>query len=239
MKYLLMLGSSINEFLGSIYATLTEFFQTINLDSHLAVFCEYNILVCFIAFALILPYFIFFDKEQTAYNFANPKNIVIMLFLFGVYYLLENRPVNLSAIGLGTITINPFLLIIVAKLYGAIPAAAFGVAEYFLACITSPNDPLMFGLFFIYAIGGLIHGFFLYNHRTSFWRCLVSRIVTVVFCNIILLSFVRAGTYAQLELLSIFIPQTITSNILQIPIQAFVGYVFLRLIKILRKRFDF
>ncbi len=173
-------------------------------------------------------------------NYVDPKNLVIMLCLLGLYYFLADKSVNLSEVGLGTITINPFLLMVVAKLYGAIPTAVFGAAEYFIyATFVNHDDPLMFALFFIYAIGGLIHGYLLYNHKTAFWRCLVTRIITVILCNIFLISFVRAGTYTNIEVLSTFIPQTITSNILQVPVQAIVGYISLRLIKLLKANFEF
>ncbi len=239
MKYLVAAGFGISDFLNYVYSSLTIFFQGIQLDKYLSFFCEYNLLVSVFVFLLFATYFVFFDKMKTYHNLTLPKNLSILLCLLFLYYFLSNKSVNLSALGLGTITINPFLLMVVAKLYGAIPTAVFGAAEYFIMCIKNSNDPLMFSLFFIYAVGGMIHGWILYEHKTSFWRCLLARVITAILCNIILIPFVRAGTYTHAEALSVFIPQTITSNILQVPIQSFVGYIALRLIKLLRKKFDF
>ncbi len=239
MHYFVTLGTNINTSLNNIYAALTVFFQSINIDERLAFFCRYHLLISILVFLPMLAYFVFFDKKATYRNFILPKNLVIMLVFFGIYCFMSDKTVSLSYIGLGTITINPIILLVVAKLYGAIPAAVFGVAEYFYMCVETQDDPLMISLFFIYAIGGMLHGWILYEQKSSFWRCLLARVVTVILCNIILIPLVRASFFSHSAPISVFIPQTITSNILQIPIQTIVSYVALQLIKILRRNFDF
>lgn len=239
MEYIMAFASTINSFLSYIYSSLTLFFKSINLDGILAPFCKYNLLISFLIFAALTVYFVFFDKKQSLRNFEDPKNLIITLCFLPIYVVLSNRNLNLSSFGLGTITVHPFLLIIIAKLYGPVFTGAFGAAEYLLFYVKNPNDPLMFSLFFIYAIGGFLHGWIIYDYKTSFWRCILARLVTVVLCNVILIPLVRAGTYTHAAPLSEFIPQTITTNILQIPIQAILGYLSLRLIKLLRRRFEF
>ncbi len=239
MEYLAIIGEAINNFLNNIYSILTEYFQSINLDGIMAGFCKYHLVVSMVVFLLILTYFIFFDEDKTYLNLMIPKNIVILLVVFGLFYAVSDKSVNLSVIGLGTITVTPVLLMAVGKLYGAIPAAVFGAAEYFVISAKDQSAPLMTALFFIYAIGGLIHGWLLYKEHTAFWRCLVARVFTVILCNILLIPLVRASFYAHAEPLSVFIPQTITTNVLQIPIQATLGYFVLYIIKKLREQFDF
>lgn len=239
MKYLMAVASSIEGFLSYTYSLLTAFFQSIGLDQKLSLFCKYHLIISFVVFIILITYFLFFDKKQSINNFEGPKNLAITLCFLPIYAFLSDKNLNLSALGLGTVSIHPFLLIIIAKLYGPIFTAAFAAAEYLIFYVMNPNDPLMFSLFFIYAVGGMLHGWVLYEHRTSFWRCLVARLITVTLCNVILIPLVRAGTYTHAAPLSVFIPQTITTNILQIPIQAFIGYISLRLIKLLRMRFEF
>ncbi len=239
MNYLMSVASVIKDLLNLLYSNLTQAFQSIHLDERLAFLCKYHLVICLLFFLAFSVYTVFFYKKQSFVNFENPVKLVITILLLFMYYFLADKSINLSSFGLGLITVHPFLLIIVAKLYGPWPAASFGAVEYLLSRIGSSDGPPMFAIFFIYAIGGMIHGLILYERKTAFWRCLLARLVTVVLCNVFLLALVRAGTYTHTDPLSVFIPQTITTNILQIPIQAILGYISLLLIKKLRQYFEF
>lgn len=233
------IASYINIMLNGLYSSLTTFFQSIHLDDKLEFFCTNHLLVCSVLFSLMLVYFIFFDKTKSYMSFTNPVNIVVVLIFIPIYSFISTKNISLDFLGLDAVTIHSFILIIIAKLYGPLMAGAFGGLEYILSFISNPNTPLMFSMFFIYSIGGLIHGWVLYEKKTSFWRCFLARFLTVLLCNIFLISFARAGTYTHQEALSVFIPKTITSNIIQLPIQAVIGYISLLLLRELRKKFDF
>lgn len=239
MNYLLSFATSLKTALDTLYATLTVFLQNINLDEKLQFFCEYHLVVSFTVFALMLVYFIFYDKKQSYLNFTYPKNIIIFLLFFPIYYLTASKNINLEALGLGSVAIHSFILVVLGKLYGPIMTGAFGGAEYIISYIISPGSPLMISMFFIYAIGGFVQGWILYEYKTSFWRCFLARFLAVILCNVILISFVRAGIYTHLVPLSVFIPQTIVTNIIQLPIQSVIGYIALLILKKLRKKFDF
>lgn len=239
MVFLLSFASYVSNFLNGIYEFLTETLQSIDIDNKLQFLCEYNILVSFIVFAAFFAYTLFIRKDKSYWNFRDPVNIIITIILLALYAFFADRSINLSAFGLGTVLVHPFTLIIIAKLYGPMVAAGFGAAEYIISFIQNPNDPLMFGLFFIYTLGGLIHGLILYERKTSYLRCLWARLAAVLVCNIILIPLVRAGVYTHEAPLSVFIPQTITTNIIQVPIQALLGYVSLIFVRWFRERFQY
>lgn len=239
MNFLIELALPLKNMLDSLYAVLTAYFQNINLDDKLAFFCTNHLLVSSIIFILLLVYFIFFDKSKSYLSFTEPVNIVVVLIFIPIYTFLADRNINLDQLGLGSISIHSFILIVLGKLYGPLMTAAFGALEYILSYIASPNNPLMFSMLFIYAIGGLLHGWILYEKKTSFWRCFLSRFITILLCNIFLISFVRAGIYTHLVPISVFIPQTITSNIIQLPIQAVIGYISLLMLREIRKKLEF
>lgn len=244
MNLLLSAAVAVRKFLDAVYNSLTYILQKINIDSHLAIFCKYHLLICIIIFAALLVYFIKYDKKQSFVNFIDPKNFCIAIVLMAAYTFLSSRGINLKNFGLGTVLIQPVILIIIAKLYGPLFAGAFSTLGYILSYLWlmrggGSATPFMIGLLFVYAIGGMIHGWILYEHKTSFWRCLVARIAGVVLCNIILIPLVRIGVYTHSEPLSVFIPKTLATNMLQIPFQAIIGYAVLRGIKILRGKFEF
>lgn len=244
MNLLLSLAVGVRKFLDAVYNSSTAALQKMNIDSHLAIFCKYHLLICIIIFAAMLIYFIKYDKTQSYYNFIDPKNYCISIVLMGVYVFLSSRGINLKSFGLGTVLIQPIILIIIAKLYGPLFAGGFSTLGYIFSFLWlmrggGSATPFMIGLLFAYAIGGMIHGWILYEHKTSFWRCLVARLVGVFLCNIILIPLVRIGVYTHSEPLSVFIPKTLVTNMLQIPFQAVIGYLALRGIKILRGKFEF
>lgn len=250
MNYLSAFATSANAFLNRLYSWLTIHLQSINIDGRLELLCRYNVLISIIVFAIMLAYLIIFDGKQNIFNkkkindfgihnFENPINITVCVCLVPIYIFLSNKTVNLASFGLGTVSIHAIVLIIVAKLYGPLVAGAFGAVQCFASYIENPGDPLMLGLFFIYAVGGMIHGLILYGYPTSLWRCFVTRCIAVFVCNIVLIPLVRAGVYTYNSPLSVFIPQTITTNLVQIPVQSVAGYVALLGVKFLQKHIKF
>lgn len=236
LNLLVSLFDPINSALGVMYESLVSFFQYIKLDDALSFFCKYHLLICALIFVLMLIYFCAFDKSRSYMSFTEPWNIIIVLCFIPVYMFFSERNMDLSLFKLGTVSIHSFILIIIAKLYGPIMTATFGGLEYILSYINNPNSPLMMSLFFVYAIGGLIHGWILYEKRTAFWRCLVARILAVFLCNVILIAFVRAGVYG--DPISMTIPAALATNIIQIPIQSLIGYIALLLLRFIRQKME-
>lgn len=237
MNFISNIRTSVEEFLNQFFAILTSFFQSINLDENLEFLCTYNLLVCSIIFIALLVYFIFFDKTKSYYEFAEPMNIVVLLICIPIYSTLSEKSVSLEFLGLGSIPIHSFILIVLAKYYGPLITAAFAGFEYILTYISTP-DNFMFSVLFIYSIGGLIHGWLLYEKKASFWRCLLARFLTILLCNIMLLSFVRAGEYSHNSMLSYFIPNSIVSGLIQLPLQAVLGYFALLAVKFVRVKLE-
>ena len=237
IDFLLKIFDPFNEFLGVIYKGMIAFFQDIKLDDTLAFFCKYHLLICSLIFVIMLIYFCVYDKSKSYSSFKEPWNIIIVLAFIPVYMFFSERNLDFSIVGLGSIPIHSFILIVIAKLYGPLMTAAFGGLEYILSYIANPNSPLMISLFFVYAIGGMIHGWILYEKKTAFWRCLVARVLAVVLCNALLISFVRAGVYG--DPISTTIPATLTTNIIQVPIQTVIGYISLLILRFIRKKLEF
>ncbi len=237
MEFFVRLFDPINDFLGSIYENLILYFQHIKLDDALAFFCKYHLLICSLIFFLMLVYFCTFDKSKSYLSFREPWNIIIVLVFIPIYMTLSEKNMNLSTVGLGTVPIHSFILLIIAYLYGPLMTAAFGGLEYILSYINNPNSPLMISLFFVYAIGGLIHGWILYEKKISLWRCALVRFLSILLCNVILICFVRAGVYG--DPISITIPSALTSGIIQLPIQTVIGYVALHITQYLVENLNF
>ena len=100
-----------------------------------------------------------------------------------------------------------------------------GVSDVIGAVVFPTGQGAYFPGFTINAIlSGLIYGFFYYNRKPNWKDAILSMTITNVFINILL------GTYWLSILLNkgfwILLPTRVISNLIQIPIKAFIVYYF-------------
>ncbi|MBE7012443.1 MAG: hypothetical protein E7415_07205 [Ruminococcaceae bacterium] len=227
----------VEQFINDALTSLSNFFQDINLDNTLSFFCKYHLLICALVFIGFVIYFVAFDKKRSYLEFTEHVNIAVFVVCIPLYSFLSDKSISLDFIGLISVPVHSFILIVLAKYYGPLFTGAFGGLEYLLTYLNSSGTPLMFSVFFVYAIGGFIHGLILYEQKTAFWRCLLARFGAILLCNVILLSFVQSGTLKMP--LNLFLSDAILSGLIQLPVQAVIGYVSLLLVKPIKERLEF
>jgi len=82
-------------------------------------------------------------------------------------------------------------------------------------------------------ISGMLYGWIIYAHRTTYTRCLWAKMLVNVVCNIVLVPLIITETVTTEMVDSITL--TIVSNICLAPLQALLIYIALRITKKIKR----
>lgn len=127
-------------------------------------------------------------------------------------------------VGFGFITLP-----VVATFYGPLVGCIAGLMQDLVSFILKPTGGYLFTLTLNVGISGMIYGLMLYNKKITFWRVLLSKVIIIVFVNIILNSVALSPTVGS-GLVGI-LPSRIIKNVLLLPIQTVIVYILLKGIK--------
>ena len=117
---------------------------------------------------------------------------------------------------------------IVTAMFGPIPGCMTGMLQDILSFILHPTGAYIPAYTMCVGISGMIYGIMLYNKPVTFARVFLTKLIIVVFSNIILNTVALAPTVGS-GFAGIF-PARLIKNILLLPVQAVIVYLILKYI---------
>jgi len=189
-----------------------------------------NIFLVILAFGLMLAYLIFVRRHHIARKLKNPSNYFAAAFLLLLYMLLTETPLRIGP----DISLNFGMVVMpmAAKLFGPILAGGFGIVQYGASFIMHSGEAFSLSAMLVAGLSGMIYGRFIYAQRTSYLRCLWSKFLVNIICNVLLVPMVTGNTMTT-EIANA-ITQSIVVNIILAPVQALMIYAALLLQKKVR-----
>ena len=203
-----------------------------SLDSFLKLFSNFwfGALIIVTVFVVLLVYTILRSRMLFKTQIKNIRTLAICALLVALNVILGFYTIHLSSylrIGFGFITV-PFA----AALFGPGIACMTGVVQDVVSFLVMPTGGYLFTYTLNVGVGGLIYGLMLYGRKVTFWRVLLTKLIVVVFINIILSSIAIAPTVGA-GLIGI-LPARIIKNLLLWPIQSVIVYLLLKIMERIR-----
>ena len=179
-------------------------------------------LVCAL-FIGLLCYLIFVRKHRIKEKLTNNRTYIFAGIMLAVYAFLTETPVKLGPY----ISFNfaLFVMPIFAKKMGPLMACLFGILQYGVSFVMHSGEAFSLTTLMLGAISGMIYGRFLYKRRTTYLRCLYTKFIVNMVCNVIFVPVIM-GDSLTAEMANA-ITQNIVSNIVLAPLQALLIYVAL------------
>lgn len=179
-------------------------------------------LVCALFIGLLCR-LIFVRKHKIKNKLTNNRTYIFAGIMLAVYAFLTETPVKLGP----NISFNfaLFVMPVFAKKMGPLMACIFGILQYGVSFIMHSGEDFSLTTLLLGSISGMIYGRFLYMRRTTYTRCLYTKFIVNMVCNVI---FVPAVVSDSLTVeMANAITQNIVSNIVLVPLQALLIYATL------------
>jgi len=188
-----------------------------------------ELVVC--VFAALIFYMFFVRHHHVKRKLRKPKNYFIAVLLLVIYAVFTELPIKIGP----EFSVNFGLVVmpIAAKLFGPILAGAFGIIQYATSFIMHTGEEFNLSAMLVAGISGMLYGWIIYAHRTTYTRCLWAKMLVNVVCNIVLVPLIITETVTTEMVDSITL--TIVSNICLAPLQALLIYIALRITKKIKR----
>lgn len=197
-----------------------------SVGSFLSVFSNFNIgaavIIC--VFIIMLTFSLLRNGVDFTNKIKRTRVLAICAMLIAINVILEYFSLNLTSylrIGFGFIT-TPVAATLFGPIFGGIVALLSDIVSYIL----KPTGGFLFTYTLNTGIAGIIYGTMLYNKKPTFLRVFVTKLIVIVFVNIILNSIALAPTVGS-GLIGIM-PARIVKNFLLLPIQTIIVYIVLK-----------
>ena len=197
-----------------------------SVGSFLSVFSNFNIgaavIIC--VFIIILAFSLLRNGVDFTNKIKRTRVLAICAMLIATNVILGYFSLNLTSylrIGFGFIT-TP----VAATLFGPIVGGIVALLSDIVSYILKPTGGFLFTYTLNTGIAGIIYGTMLYNKKPTFLRVFVTKLIVIVFVNIILNSIALAPTVGS-GLIGIM-PARIVKNFLLLPIQTIIVYIVLK-----------
>lgn len=190
-----------------------------------------NIWIVSVIFVAFLCYLLFIRHHHVMRKLGRPTNYFVAGVLLIIYIFVSESPITIGPY----VSVNVGLVVmpLAAKLFGPVLSGAFGIILYSASFIMHQGEAFSVSSMLVAAISGMIYGRIIYLRKTTYLRCCWAKLLVNVVCNILLVPMFNAETLTH-EVL-IVIVRNISINILLVPIQAFMIFVSLKIMKIVRK----
>ena len=197
-----------------------------SVGSFLSVFSNFNIgaavIIC--VFIIMLTFSLLRNGVDFTNKIKRTRVLAICAMLIATNVILGYFSLNLTSylrIGFGFIT-TPVAATLFGPIFGGIVALLSDIVSYIL----KPTGGFLFTYTLNTGIAGIIYGTMLYNKKPTFLRVFVTKLIVIVFVNIILNSIALAPTVGS-GLIGIM-PARIVKNFLLLPIQTIIVYIVLK-----------
>ena len=197
-----------------------------SVGSFLSVFSNFNIgaAVILCVFIIMLTFSLLRNGVDFTNKIKRTRVLAICAMLIAINVILGYFSLNLTSylrIGFGFIT-TP----VAATLFGPIVGGIVALLSDIVSYILKPTGGFLFTYTLNTGIAGIIYGTMLYNKKPTFLRVFVTKLIVIVFVNIILNSIALAPTVGS-GLIGIM-PARIVKNFLLLPIQTIIVYIVLK-----------
>ncbi|MBR5614523.1 MAG: hypothetical protein IKW64_04390 [Clostridia bacterium] len=182
-----------------------------------------NIYLVIAAFSALLCYLIFIRKHSIRLKLRDHRTYIFAGVMIGIYAFLTETPIKLGPY----INLN-FALIampIFAKKMGPLMACIFGVLQYGTSFVMHSGEAFSLTTLLLAAMSGMLYGRFLYARKTTYIRCLYTKFIVNMVCNVLFVPMIM-GDSLTMELANA-ITKNIVSNIVLVPLQALLIYAAL------------
>ena len=179
-----------------------------------------------VIFTLLLSFCIIKYRSSFKTHIKKPKTLVICAMMVALNIVLGFYTLTLSSylrIGFGFMT-QP----VVTILYGPLVGCMTGMLQDILSFILNPTGGYIPAYTLCVGISGMIYGLMLYNKPVSLWRVFITKLIIVVFSNIILNSIALAPTVGS-GFIGI-LPARVLKNLILLPIQTIAVYIIFKFI---------
>ena len=197
-----------------------------SVGSFLSVFSNFNIgaavIIC--VFIIMLTFSLLRNGVDFTNKIKRTRVLAICAMLIAINVILGYFSLNLTSylrIGFGFIT-TPVAATLFGPIFGGIVALLSDIVSYIL----KPTGGFLFTYTLNTGIAGIIYGTMLYNKKPTFLRVFVTKLIVILFVNIILNSIALAPTIGS-GLIGIM-PARIVKNFLLLPIQTIIVYIVLK-----------
>lgn len=194
--------------------------------SFLSVFSNFNIgaavIIC--VFIIMLTFSLLRNGVDFTNKIKRTRVLAICAMLIAINVILGYFSLNLTSylrIGFGFIT-TP----VAATLFGPIVGGIVALLSDIVSYILKPTGGFLFTYTLNTGIAGIIYGTMLFNKKPTFLRVFVTKLIVILFVNIILNSIALAPTVGS-GLIGIM-PARIVKNFLLLPIQTIIVYIVLK-----------
>lgn len=177
-------------------------------------------------FIILLAACIVRYKGSLKAEIKKPRTLVICAMMMAINIILGYYEIRFSAylrIGFGFVT-QP----IVTALFGPLAGCMTGMLQDILSFVLHPTGAYIPAYTICIGVSGMIYGIMLYNKPVTFARVFMTKLLIVVFSNIILNTIALAPTVGS-GFAGIF-PARVIKNFLMMPVQAVVVYLILKYI---------
>ena len=219
--------------IGRMIEDIESFVNPIVLSSQplLRIISVVNIYIVAAILIGLLVYMIFVRKHTIVNKLTNPRNYFAAGALLLVYAFLTESPLKLGP-GM-SLNFGLVVMPMAAKLFGPVLAGAFGILQYATSFVMHSGEAFNLSAMLVAAISGILYGWFIYMRKTSYLRCLWSKLTVNVLCNVVLVPFVTGDVMS--EQLVDSITQNIVNNIVLAPVQALAIFVALLILRKIRE----
>lgn len=160
-------------------------------------------------------------------DIRKPRTLIICAMMIALNIVLGYYTLWISSylrIGFGFVT-QP----VVTFLFGPLAGCMTGILQDIVSYILNPTGGAFNPVYSLcVGISGMIYGIILYNKPVKFWRVFLTKLIIVLFANIILNSIALAPTTGS-GFIGI-LPARIIKNLLLLPIQTVIVYIILRFV---------
>lgn len=178
-------------------------------------------------FFIFLVYLIFIRKHRIKQKIFDNRTYIFSGIMLAIYMFFTETPIKLGPYI--SLSFAVFVMPIFAKKMGPVMACVFGIIQYAAIFITHSGEAFNLSNMLLGAISGMLYGFFMYRRPTTYIRCLYTKFIVNMVCNVFLVPMVTGDTMSP-ELADM-ITQNIVSNIVLAPLQALVIYAALKVYK--------
>ena len=212
----------VKECLKNVFLPLKSFFDIFS-NPWISFSC-----VSFV-FVLFLIYSILKNSNDFKKHMSKARSLGICSLLIALNIVLGYFTLPFSTylrVGFGFVT-QP----IVALMFGPLTACVTGMMQDIISLLINPvlGGPYNPTYTISVGIAGMIYGLMLYNKPVGAVRVFLTKLIVIVFANIVLNSIALAPTVGS-GLIGI-LPSRIIKNLIMLPIQTIVVYIILKFVK--------
>ncbi len=213
--------SGINQMIDDIESFINP--MVFNFQPVIRLMGMINLFLVIALFVGLLCYLVFVRKHGIKKKLADNRTYIFAGVMLAIYAFLTETPVKLGPY----INFNfaLFVMPVFAKKMGPLMACAFGILQYGVSFVMHSGEAFNFTTLLLAGISGMLYGRFLYARKTTYLRCLWTKFIVNMVCNVIFVPML-VGDNLTAELANA-ITHNIVSNIVLVPLQALLIYATL------------